>query len=135
MATVTTTITTKKFKDLDLNFNIHPVKKDINRHYDEMAIINSVKNLVLTNHYERLFQPDLGSNVRRFLFENIDIITATAIEREITLVVQNYEPRVRLARTTVVPDFDNNGFSVTMEFFIINKTESVSINFLLERIR
>jgi phage baseplate assembly protein W len=135
MATVTTTITTKKFKDLDLNFNIHPVKKDINRHYDEMAIINSVKNLVLTNHYERLFQPDLGSNVRRFLFENIDIITATAIEREISLVVQNYEPRVRLARTTVVPDFDNNGFSVTMEFFIINKTESVTINFLLERIR
>jgi phage baseplate assembly protein W len=100
-----------------------------------MAIINSVKNLVLTNHYERLFQPDLGSNVRRFLFENIDIITATAIEREISLVVQNYEPRVRLARTTVVPDFDNNGFSVTMEFFIINKTESVTINFLLERIR
>ena len=79
MATVTTNISTA-FSDLDLNFTIHPVKKDINRYTNETAVINSIKNLILTNHYERLFQPNIGSNVRRLLFENMDTITATTLE-------------------------------------------------------
>jgi phage baseplate assembly protein W len=69
MATINTNIA-RSFSDLDLNFNIHPIKKDINLHKGEMAIINSIKNLVLTNHYERPFRPEIGSNVRRLLFEN-----------------------------------------------------------------
>jgi phage baseplate assembly protein W len=73
---------TRKFSDLDLNFIIHPVKKDINVYTDEMAVINALKNLILTNYYERPFQPDLGSNVRKLLFENLDIITAAALEKE-----------------------------------------------------
>jgi phage baseplate assembly protein W len=73
----------RSFKDLDLNFTIHPVKKDINTHKNEYAIINAVKNLVLTNHYERPFQPEIGSNIRRLLFENVDTVTASQIEREI----------------------------------------------------
>ena len=72
---------TRSFKDLDLNFTIHPIRKDINTHKNEYAIINSVKNLVLTNHYERPFQPEIGSNIRRLLFENVDAITAAQIER------------------------------------------------------
>ena len=82
MATVTTNIA-REYSDIDLNFTIHPVKKDINRHVGDMAVINSIKNLVLTNHYERPFQPDIGSNIRRLLFENMDTITASSIEREI----------------------------------------------------
>jgi phage baseplate assembly protein W len=78
MAIVTTDIV-REFKDLDLNFNIHPVKKDINRNIGPMAVINSVKNLVLTNHYEKPFRPEIGSNVRRLLFENLDVVTATTI--------------------------------------------------------
>ena len=60
------------FKDLDLNFTAHPILKDINKHVNEYAVINSVKNLVLTNFYERPFRPELGSNIRRMLFENVD---------------------------------------------------------------
>jgi phage baseplate assembly protein W len=75
MATTTTQIV-RQYSDLDLNFTIHPVKKDINRNIGEMAVINSVKNLILTNHYERPFQPDICSNVRRLLCENLDNITA-----------------------------------------------------------
>jgi phage baseplate assembly protein W len=134
MATVISS-TTRQYKDLDLNFLIHPVRKDINKHKDEMAVINSIKNLMMTNHYERPFQPDLGSNVRRLLFENLDKITAISMEREIRQVVENYEPRAQIKTLDILPDTDNNGFSVRMEFYIMNMTDPVTINFFLERVR
>lgn len=134
MATVITN-TARDFKDLDLNFNVHPVKKDITKHTGEMAVINSVKNLILTNHYERPFQPELGSNIRRMLFENLDTVTAASIEREITQTILNFEPRVRIEQIIVTPRYDENAYSVQMTFSIINRTEPISINFLLERIR
>jgi hypothetical protein len=134
MATTTTQIV-RQYSDLDLNFTIHPVKKDINRNIGEMAVINSVKNLILTNHYERPFQPDIGSNVRRLLFENLDNITATLIESEIRQTILNYEPRVNISKLNVVADYDNNGFKVLMQFFIANRTTPITINFFLERIR
>jgi phage baseplate assembly protein W len=134
MATVISS-SSRQYKDLDLNFLIHPVRKDINKHKDEMAVINSIKNLMMTNHYERPFQPDLGSNVRRLLFENLDKITAISMDREIRQVVQNYEPRAQIKTLDIVPDMDNNGFSVRMEFYIMNMTDPVTINFFLERVR
>jgi hypothetical protein len=134
MATVETNIA-REYSDLDLNFTIHPVKKNINRNVGDMAVINSIKNLVLTNHYERPFQPDIGSNVRRLLFENMDNITASSIENEIKQTVTNYEPRVSIIRINAKADFDNNGFKVEMEFFVVNKTTPITINFFLERIR
>ena len=134
MATVTTDIV-RDFKDLDLNFNIHPVRKDISKSIGPMAVVNSIKNLILTNYYEKPFQPDFGSNVRKLLFENLDIITASALEREIEQTIRNFEPRVRVVSVKAIPDFNNNGFSVQMEFYIINQTAPVSISFLLERLR
>ena len=134
MATVNTNIA-RSFSDLDLNFNIHPIKKDINLHKGEMAIINSIKNLVLTNHYERPFRPEIGSNVRRLLFENMDTITAASLEAEIRQTIVNYEPRATVHTITAQADFENNGFNVSMEFFVNNKTDPISITFFLERIR
>lgn len=134
MATVVTQLI-RQYSDLDLNFAIHPVKKDINRNLGERAVINSVKNLISTNHYDRLFQPNIGSNVRRLLFENLDNITSTSIENEIRQTILNYEPRVRISKLTVLADIDRNGYSVSMEFFITNLTTPITINFLLERIR
>jgi phage baseplate assembly protein W len=134
MATVTTDIV-RDFKDLDLNFTIHPVRKDINRTIGPMAVVNSIKNLILTNYYERPFQPNVGSNVRRLLFENLDNITATTLKNEIERTIANYEPRATVKAINVKADFDNNGFKVYLEFFIVNQTNPIVINFLLERIR
>jgi len=134
MATVTTNVA-RQFKDLDLNFTIHPLKKDLNKHLDATAVINAIKNLVLTNHYEKPFNPDYGSNVRKLLFETLDIITASAIEREIQQTIESFEPRVRIIGVTVIPDEQRNGFSVRMEFSIVNQTNPISISFLLERTR
>lgn len=134
MATVVTQ-TLRRYKDLDLNFNIHPVKKDINKHTDELAVINSVKNLLLTNHYERPFRPEIGSNINKLLFDNIDSITVSALRREIEQVITNFEPRVSMSLIEVTPDYEDNRFRVNMEFFIVNRTEPVTIEFFLNRER
>lgn len=134
MAT-TITDTTRTFRDLDLNFTIHPIRKDINVHKNEYAIINSVKNLILTNFYERPFQPQIGSNVRSLLFENIDTIIAAQLERAIEETILNYEPRVQISNITAVARPDENRYSVQLEFFVINNSSPITINFFLERIR
>ena len=134
MATITSN-TQKNFKDLDLNFTIHPIKKDINKHIGEYAIINAVKNLVLTNFYERPFQPEIGSNVRRLLFENVDSVTASQLERAIEETILNFEPRVQVSTVIAIADPDENRYSIRLEFYIINNPEPITINFFLERVR
>jgi hypothetical protein len=134
MANITTNVA-RTYKDLDLLFNVHPIKKDINKHTAEMAVINSIKNLVLTNHYERPFQPELGCNVSKLLFENLDFVTAASLEREIQQTINNFEPRASVYRVRAIPDYDNNGFTVDMEFLIRNRTEPVTITFFLDRVR
>jgi len=140
MATTTTLAsvdvpTIRSYKDLDLNFTAHPIRKDVNSFSNEYAIINSIKNLIFTQHYERPFQPELGSNLRRMLFEPIDSITAAQVEREITEVVTNFEPRASISKVTVNPVPDQNRYNVQVEFFLVNDPNPVTINFFLERIR
>ena len=135
MATITTNIdTSRAFKDLDLNFNAHPVRKDVTKHVNEFAIINAIKNLILTNHYERPFRPEVGSNIRRMLFENVDVIIAARLEREIVETIENFEPRVEVSRVTAIPAPDENSYQIELEFFIINRPNPVTITFFLERI-
>ena len=127
--------TARTFKDLDLNFTSHPVRKDVNKYNNEYAVINSVKNLILTNHYERPFRPEIGSNIRRMLFENVDTVMAAQIEREIEETIVNFEPRVRVSKVIAVPAPDENKYNIELQFFIINSPEPITIKFFLERIR
>ena len=134
MATVNTNIS-REYRDLDLSFKVHPIKKDINKHIGEYAVINSIKNLMLLGHYEKPFRPDIGSNLRRLLFEPMDNVTSATLEREIETVVGNFEPRVSISKIQLIPDFDNNGYSINLEFYIVNRTDPVTIKFFLERAR
>lgn len=127
--------TAKRYKDLDLSFTRHPVRNDVNKHIDEMAVINSLKNLLSLNYYEKPFHPEIGSGVRGLLFENMDIVTARVLEREIRQTIQNFEPRVNVQKVEVSPDFDNNRYSIGMTFYIINRTEPITIDFFLQRDR
>ena len=134
MATVTIS-TPQTFVDLDLNFNIHPIRKDINVFINEYAITNSIKNLVLTNHYERPFNPVIGSNVRRMLFENVDTIIAGQLEKEIKDTIENFEPRASVINVTAIPSLDENGYNITLEYMVVNLPNTLTISFFLERIR
>lgn len=129
------TISTRTFTDLDLNFKPHPVTGDIVKIKNENCIITSIKNLLLTNFYERPFNPQIGSNMNNLLFEMLDGLTSGSIADDIRNVIKNFEPRAQVDGINVTPDYDNNGFNVTLEFFIVNNPEPITINFFLERTR
>lgn len=128
-------VSERTYKDLDLNFNIHPIKKDVTKQIGEYAVINSVKNLVQTNFYERPFRPQIGSGIRNLLFEVVDTVVAAQLERAISEVIKNYEPRVKVSMVIAQPSPDDNRYNIKMEFFIINNPNPISIDFFLERIR
>ena len=123
------------YRDLDLSFSIHPVKKDVTKHVNEFAVINSVKNLISTNFFERPFRPEIGSPIRNLLFENVDPIVAARLERAITETVEIYEPRVSISSVLATAYPDENRYNISMSFFIINNPNPISIDFFLERIR
>lgn len=125
----------RTYRDLDLSFNIHPVKKDISKHLNEYAVINSVKNLISTNFFERPFRPQIGSGLRNLLFENVDPIISAQIERAIQETITNYEPRVEISEIFATAYPDENRYNITMTFFVINNPNPITIDFFLERIR
>ena len=123
----------KIFKDLNLNFNANAVTKDITKLTDVEAIKRSVKNLVQLNHYEKPFHPEIGSNVRATLFENMTPITAAVLTRQIEDVIRDYEPRVELSRVGSIPNIDANRYDVRIEFFIVNAPgELIALDTILD---
>lgn len=125
----------RKYKDLNLAFRIHPIRKDIIKIVDADAVKESVKNLVLTNHFERPFHPEIGSSVTQMLFDNISPMAASHIQRAITEVINNFEPRAKLSNVKVDVEEDRNGYQATIAFFVNNLAEPVTIDFFLERLR
>ena len=102
-----------------MSFQINPVNLDLIGMKNNNAISRSLRNLVLTHPGERFFNPNLGSKVSQSLFENLDDISAASISDEIEQTIRNYEPRVRLISVKAVPDFNNNGFDVTISYTIV----------------
>ena len=123
------------YSDLDLDFKINPITGDINKKKGTDAVKRSLRNLIFTNYYERLFKSEIGSDVPALLFDNVDVMTATFIEDAIIRLINNFEPRVRLTSVTVSADYDNNGFGVQMEYVIVNTETPATFNLFLERIR
>ena len=126
---------TRTFSDLDLNFTAHPVTKDIVRKYDEEAIKAAVKNLVLTQNYERPFHSEIGSQIRGLLFEPATPMLNVMLKRAITDTIINFEPRVRLDNVLVTISPDNNEVYVSIYFTIINTTRPVQVDLILTRTR
>lgn len=126
---------TRTFSDIDLNFGLHPVTKDVTRKYDEEAIKASVKNLILTQNYERPFHSEIGSQIRGLLFEPYSPLLNVILKREITNTINNFEPRVQLIDVQIVAAPDNYDINVTIQFKIINTTKPVAVNLILTRTR
>lgn len=128
-------VTPTKFSDFNLSFTPHPFTGDIPLLKNEDAIKNSLKNLMLTGFYERPFYPDKGCGIYHALFELISPGTAMSIQEHIQTVIDNYEPRVNVIEVIVEPDYDNNGYDVTLRYEIINEVTVMEIEFFLERVR
>ena len=108
----------RKFKDISMSFETNPLNDDLVSLSDRSAIARSIRNIVFTSPGEKFFNPDFGSRISESLFENVDKVSALAIEDEIKSSIINFEPRVNLLNTNVVPNPDDNEMNVTIEYEI-----------------
>ena len=108
----------RKFKDISMSFETNPLNDDLVSLTDTSAIARSIRNIVFTSPGEKFFNPDFGSRISESLFENVDDVSALAIEDEIKSSIINFEPRVNLLNTNVVPNPDDNEINVTIEYEI-----------------
>ena len=126
----------RQYTDLDLFFGKKSSNSDIQEITDIKAVKRSIRNLVLLNHYEKPFHPEIASGVRDMLFENMTPVTATILARKIEDVIQNFEPRARLVSVIAFPNLDKNEYEVSIEFYVVNQpTELVDLTIMLERVR
>ena len=125
----------KIYSDLDLTFRRLPVTNDVALSYDDQSVIRSVRNLLLTGFYERPFQPNLGSNLNKLLFEPADQLTSNLIESEVRNVISNFEPRVTINSINVTITPYENSFNLSMTFFVGNNTRATTVTLLLQRSR
>ena len=123
------------YKDLNLDFQQNTATKDIQKLTDVEAVKRSVRNLINTNHYEKPFHPEIGSNLRAMLFENITPQMNHIISKNIELLIKNYEPRCRLVQVNTQPMFDRNGYACQISFYVVNHPEPVEVESFLERLR
>ena len=123
------------YKDLNLDFQQNSATKDIQKMVDIESVKRSVRNLINLNHYEKPFHPEIGSNLRAMLFENITPQMSHAIQKEISLLLENFEPRAKLVQVTTMPVFDRNSYAATISFYVQNSPDRVVVESFLERIR
>jgi phage baseplate assembly protein W len=125
----------KPWRDLDLSLKIHPIRKDIIPLKDDAAIKNAVKNLLVSNFFERPFQPTLGANLRGLLFEPADAITKIDLREGIERVLRDHEPRIRVLNIKVLDEPDNNSYRITVNFLIKEYDTAESVEIILRRLR
>lgn len=130
----------KLYADLDLDFLPHPTTQDVLKKTGVEAIKRSIRNLILTNFYDRKFQSHIGSNAVKILFDNVSPLTETFLRDAIIEVITNFEPRVELVQNQyrgvfVQVDPDRNGYNVRIEFIVVNTGERAYTGIFLERIR
>jgi len=126
---------TRIFSDLDFNFTAHPVTGDVSRRFDENAIKTSLKNLILTSNYERPFHSEIGSPIKKMLFEPSTPMLEVMLRRGILDTIDNFEPRVQVMDVIVVVNPDEYTVGVTIEFKIVNTNLPLTLDLTLERTR
>ena len=134
-ATNNSTRSNKTYSDLNLNFTKNPATNDVARLTDIEAVKRAVRNLVLTNEFERPFHPEIGSSIRDLLFETITPLNAVLLEDRIREVIVNFEPRAELTGIQVFDEIDNNQYRVIINFTVLGSSEGAPITEFLLRLR
>ena len=124
------------YKDLNLNFTANLVTGDVATVTDVIAVKRSVRNLLLTNHYDRPFHPEIGSNIQNILFQNFGPITGNQLSRAIEEMLANFEPRARVETVECYPLMDQNKYSVSIYFYVENLPAELQVfQTILETVR
>ena len=123
------------YSDFLADFNAHPGNGQLVTSVNEESVISSIKNLLLTNKYERLFQPNLGSNIKHLLFEPITSQTQNMLISQVKETIENYVPRATLIDVTATAYEDRNAYVVTIEFYVTSIENAITLNIPLYRVR
>ena len=123
------------YTDLNLNFAKNPATKDVTRLKDVEAVKRSVRNLILTNRFERPFHPEIGANVRALLFENMTPVTEQLLTERIADTLRVYEPRAVLNDVVVSGSLDTNTYTATIKFYVREVPELIVVQEFLKRLR
>tara|TARA_B100000965_G_C19127437_1_gene555990 strand:+ start:196 stop:591 length:396 start_codon:yes stop_codon:yes gene_type:complete len=126
-----------QFKDLSISFTRNKITNDLLVKKEDAAVKQAVVNILMTNKGERLFDPDYGSDVPTYLFDQLDFGTAANIKSAIRECLVTYEPRILLQEIDVMPEFDQNGFEVHLRFAVMGRDDlpPFDIEFFLSRTR
>ena len=125
----------RAYSDFDGAMNLHPIRNDLVSVTDTDAVRQSVRNLILTNHYEVPFAPSRGGNLASVLFEQVTRFTSLDVENSIRSTLESDEPRIDQISVIVNDQSDSNAYYVTVFFRIISTNVQAEINFNLERVR
>ena len=123
------------YSDFYTNFNVHPQNKQLAKYTNENSVKRSVRNLILTEPGERLFQPDIGCKIRSLLFENMNSVTALQLQNTIEETIKLHEKRARIISVEVIPNEDTHAYDVYIIFEVINSITPVALNITLYRAR
>jgi uncharacterized protein len=123
------------YSDFHKDLTINPISKDLAVKKDEEAVKESLKNLLLTDQGERLFQPNLGSDIRATLFENNTPMVIKLLEEKVRSVINNFEPRVNIIEIIIKSEYDEDRIQITIYFNVRNVNAPLSVTVFLERTR
>lgn len=123
------------YSDFFTNFNVHPQNKRLVKYTNEESVKRSIRNLINTEKYDRLFQPEVGCRIRSFLFENMSEIVSNEIKSSIKETIEIYEPRARIIDIIVQANEARHAYDVYIYFQVINSDKELSINITLYRAR
>lgn len=123
------------FSDFLTNLDVHPGKNDLALHKNENAVKTAIKNLILTNKYERPYQPNLGGNIRHLLFEQMSPGSEQSIKDQIISTVGNYEPRAQIIDVVVTPYTSQDAYVISITFYVENAAQPTTLDVILNRVR
>lgn len=123
------------FSDFLNDLSPHPITGDIVRYVNENAVNRSIRNLIFTNKGERLYQPSLGSDLYKILFEPMSTAISEMLSQAIQTLIDEHEPRAKVLAVNVAPDLEGNAYMVTIQYMIINRQNPITLNVTLTRVR
>lgn len=125
----------ERYSDFTINFLSHPLTNQLVRVTNEEAVKRSIKNLISTNKFERMFNPEIGGNIEKFLFEDVSAITSSLLKTSIVDTIEQYEPRANLIDVLITGDPDLNAYLITISFSIPSDPNIHTVNLSLSRVR
>lgn len=124
-----------QFSDLGITMTAHPITGKVTVKKNAEAVIGALKNLILTNRFERPYDPLFGADIRSRLFENFDPIEQVNIEEDIKSAIKNFEPRVRVNEVRVVASPNSNRVQIGISFYVSNEAQPITVGLEIERTR